>query len=122
MEKTVRMSLLFDFYGPLLTERQQEVYEMYFHDDLSLGEIGEQLGGSRQAVYDILRRSAAIVEEYEEKLALAAKHGERTAKLEQLMAVLEKLEALYQQREELAEERELLCRARQQLQEIISES
>ncbi len=120
MEKTLRMSLLFDFYGPLLTERQQEVFEMYFHDDLSLGEIGEQLGVSRQAVYDILRRSAAILEDYEAKLALVAKHLERTARLEELKAILDRLEALYNARGGCEAERELLQKARQQLQDLIN--
>lgn len=120
MEKTLRMSLLFDFYGPLLTERQQEVYEMYFHDDLSLGEVGEQLGVSRQAVYDILRRSAAIVEDYEEKLGLVARHLERTAHLDRLADILSKLEVLCSQREGCAAERELLSEARKELQELMN--
>lgn len=77
MEKTLRMSLLFDFYGPLLTERQQDVFQMYFHEDLSLGEIAEQLDISRQAVYDLLKRASAILEDFEFKLALVAKHRER---------------------------------------------
>ena len=60
MEKTLRMSLLFDFYGALLTERQQDVFQLYFGDDLSLGEIAEELRISRQAVYDTLRRGRAL--------------------------------------------------------------
>jgi predicted DNA-binding protein YlxM (UPF0122 family) len=77
MEKTLRMSLLFDFYGPLLTERQQDVFQMYFHDDLSLGEIAEELDVSRQAVYDLLRRAGSIMEELEGKLGLLKKDLER---------------------------------------------
>ncbi len=77
MEKTLRMSLLFDFYGPLLTERQQDVFQMYFHEDLSLGEIAEQLGISRQGVYDLLKRASAILEDFESKLGLVVKHQER---------------------------------------------
>lgn len=122
MERTLRMSLLFDFYGPLLTSRQQEVYQMYFHEDLSLGEIGEQLSVSRQAVYDILRRSAAIVEEYEEKLALVTKHGERLTRLEGLGKVLDELSEALASKDDLIAERELLSQARQQLQEIITDS
>ena len=64
MEKTLRMSLLFDFYGALLTERQQDVFQLYFGDDLSLGEIAEELRISRQAVYDTLRRVGLILEEW----------------------------------------------------------
>lgn len=77
MEKTLQMSLLFDFYGPLLTDRQQDVFQMYFHDDLSLAEIGEELGVSRQAIYDIIKRAGAILQEFEEKLNLVAKHEQR---------------------------------------------
>ena len=91
---------------------------MYFHEDLSLGEIGEQLGVSRQAVYDILRRSAAIVEDYEAKLALVTKHLERTARLERLMVALDELDARLNKWEGCEEERELLREARGQLQDL----
>ena len=77
MEKTLRMSLLFDFYGPLLTERQQDVFQMYCHEDLSLGEIGDELEVSRQAIYDILKRAGGILEDFESKLGLVHKHQER---------------------------------------------
>lgn len=68
--KTVQMSLLFDFYGELLTERQRHFFSLYFGDDLSLGEIAEQHGVSRQAVYDMLRRASGALEGYEKKLNL----------------------------------------------------
>ncbi|MCK9526512.1 MAG: putative DNA-binding protein [Limnochordia bacterium] len=77
MENALRMALLFDFYGPLLTERQQDVYQMYFHEDLSLGEIGEELHVSRQAIYDIIKRSGSILEDFDSKLGLVEKHHER---------------------------------------------
>lgn len=77
MENTIRMALLFDFYGPLLTDRQQDVFQMYFHEDLSLGEVGEELGVSRQAIYDIVKRAGTILEEFENKLGLVEKHLER---------------------------------------------
>lgn len=73
MEKTVRMNMLFDFYGPLLTERQRDVYELYFGDDLSLSEIASELEISRQAVYDMLKRCSATLEDYESKLGLLQK-------------------------------------------------
>lgn len=74
MEKTLKMNMLFDFYGPLLTERQQDIYQMYFFEDLSLSEVGQQLSISRQAVYDVLKRSGAILEEFESKLKLVQKY------------------------------------------------
>ncbi len=74
MDKTLKMSLLFDFYGPLLTQRQQTIYQLYFDDDLSLGEIADQLKISRQAVFDVLKRSGLSLEAFEKKLQLVAKH------------------------------------------------
>ena len=121
MERTLRMSLLFDFYGPLLTDRQQEVYQLYFHDDLSLGEIGEQLGVSRQAVYDILRRSAAIVEDYEEKWPWLQSISEGRA-LRRASCDPDELDRLCAAREGSDTERELLSQARQRLKEIITDS
>lgn len=89
MENALRMALLFDFYGPLLTERQQDVFQMYFHEDLSLGEIGEDLEVSRQAIYDILKRTGAILEEFESKLGLVGKHGQRQLLYGELLDLIE---------------------------------
>ena len=73
MDEFGRKALLFDFYGPLLTPRQQEVYDYSCSEDMILGEIAETLGISRQAVHDNLRRTEKILEEYEAKLGLAEK-------------------------------------------------
>lgn len=70
LEELNRVNMLFDIYGPLLTERQQEVLRLYFRDDLSMGEIGAELKISRQAVYDIIRRSLSAMEALDEKLCL----------------------------------------------------
>jgi|SRR5690606_22695614 len=88
IEKTVRMSLLFDFYGQLLTERQQEFFSLYYDDDLSLGEIASQYGVSRQAVYDILKRSTQALEDFESKLALVERYTKRQSSLAELDALL----------------------------------
>ncbi|MET3575265.1 putative DNA-binding protein [Bhargavaea ullalensis] len=80
LEKTTRMNFLFDFYQALLTEKQRSYMELYYLNDLSLGEIAEQYGVSRQAVYDNIRRTEAMLEEYEEKLQLFGKfRGRRDA-------------------------------------------
>ncbi|NLL48933.1 MAG: putative DNA-binding protein [Firmicutes bacterium] len=89
MENTLRMALLFDFYGPLLTERQAHVFQMYFHEDLSLGEVGEELDVSRQAIYDILKRSGTLLEDFESKLGLVAKHQERQRLYDEALALIE---------------------------------
>lgn len=98
IEKTVRMSLLFDFYGQLLTERQQEFFSLYYGDDLSLGEIASQYGVSRQAVYDILKRSTQALEEFEAKLELVEAFRKRKSSLSEvddaLRSVVDELRSL----------------------------
>ena len=89
MENTLRMTLLFDFYGPLLTDRQQEVFQMYFHEDLSLGEIGEELSVSRQAIYDSLKRVGSILEDFEAKLNLVTKHQMRQIVYGEVLALID---------------------------------
>lgn len=70
MEKFVERTLLYDFYGELLTERQQQVYENVVLDDMSLSEVASDLGISRQGVHDMVRRCDKTLDEYEEKLHL----------------------------------------------------
>ncbi|WP_033829248.1 putative DNA-binding protein [Bacillus andreraoultii] len=73
LEKTTRINYLFDFYQDLLTPKQQSYMSLYYLDDLSLGEIAEQFNVSRQAVYDNIKRTEAMLEEYESKLHLYEK-------------------------------------------------
>lgn len=73
MEKRVELNWLFDFYGPLLTERRQRVLRMYFEDDLSLQEIAEQENISRQGVYDAVRNAQEQLIDYEKKLGLLSR-------------------------------------------------
>jgi len=68
--QTFRMTMLFDFYGELLTERQREFYDLYYNEDLSLGEIAENYGISRQGVRDVIVRAEAYMTEIEEKTGL----------------------------------------------------
>jgi predicted DNA-binding protein YlxM (UPF0122 family) len=84
LEKTTRMNFLFDFYQALLTDKQISYMELYYLDDHSLGEIAESYKVSRQAVYDNIRRTEAMLEEYEDKLRLFEKFGERQEILNQL--------------------------------------
>ena len=70
MEGFVRQSLLYDFYGDLLTQHQKEIYEAYVLQNLSLGEIAAETGISRQGVHDLIRRCNALLSGYEEKLKL----------------------------------------------------
>lgn len=80
MEKKIADQFLYDFYGQLLTERQREVMRLYCEDDLSLSEIADIVHGSRQSVYDALRRAQHTLEGYEARLELVARYR-RTEKL-----------------------------------------
>ncbi|MCI9166203.1 MAG: DNA-binding protein, partial [Oscillospiraceae bacterium] len=65
--QTYRMTMLFDFYGELLTERQKEFFDLYYNEDLSLAEIAENNGISRQGVRDVIVRAEAAMQEVEDK-------------------------------------------------------
>ncbi|WJY28763.1 MULTISPECIES: putative DNA-binding protein [Sporosarcina] len=84
LEKTTRVNFLFDFYQSLLTDKQRIYMELYYLDDLSLGEIAEEYNVSRQAVYDNVRRTEAMLEDYEAKLMLFGKYQQRALMIEQL--------------------------------------
>ena len=73
MEKFVEQTLLYDFYGELLTERQQQVYESVVLEDYSLSEVAEDLVISRQGVHDMIKRCNHTLEEYESRLHLVEK-------------------------------------------------
>lgn len=73
MESLVRQSMLYDFYGELLTEHQRHVYEDVVFHDLSLSEIAQEQGISRQGVHDLIKRCDRILTGYEEKLHLISK-------------------------------------------------
>ncbi|MFO8069442.1 MAG: putative DNA-binding protein [Alkalibacterium sp.] len=84
LEKTLRLNRLFSFYRPLLTSKQQEYMQLYYGDDYSLGEIADAFSVSRQAVYDNIKRSEAILTNYEEKLHLIEDFEKKQEAVEQL--------------------------------------
>ena len=69
-DKTLMMSMLFDFFGDLLTEKQYEYFDLYHNEDLSLSEIAERVGISRQGVYDIVTRAEKSLLEMEKKTGI----------------------------------------------------
>jgi len=89
LEKISHVVLLKDFYGPLLTEKQQNVLHMHYENDWSLSEIASNMNTSRQAVYDLLKRSESLLEEYEQKLGLVEKFQQTRTCLDQLAILLE---------------------------------
>ena len=70
MKDALQEALLYDFYGNLLTDKMRETCESYYNEDLSLAEIAEASGISRQGVYDTIHRAEKQLEEYEERLGL----------------------------------------------------
>jgi predicted DNA-binding protein YlxM (UPF0122 family) len=83
-EDRVMQSLLLDFYGELLTDKQRECCELHFNEDLSLAEIAEQCGVSRQGVWDNIRRGTAALEQIEEKTGLIRRFAETQKGLDEL--------------------------------------
>ena len=71
MAKNMELALLFDFYGDMLTDKQRDMIELYYEDDLSLSEIAENAGITRQGVRDSIKRAEGQLLEMEERLGLA---------------------------------------------------
>jgi len=74
MDNVLRNTLLYDYYGDLLTLKQKEIYHMYFCDDLSLAEIADRFGTSRQAVNSSIKQAQRSFDAYEEVLGLVVRH------------------------------------------------
>lgn len=91
MDKILFVTMLFDFYGELLTDKQKSVIELYYLNDLSLQEIAEEEGITRQAVQDTLKRTVKILEEYEDTLLLVDKYIKQKEKLDSAIINLDKL-------------------------------
>ncbi|GFN31924.1 YlxM family DNA-binding protein [Paenibacillus xylaniclasticus] len=86
LQKTNRINLLFDFYEPLLTDKQRTFLTQYFIEDFTLGEIAADFGISRQAVYEHIKRAEKVLEGYESKLGLLSKHEALRSAMDQLEA------------------------------------
>jgi len=91
MEKLAKRALLVDFYGPLLTEKQRNVWDLHYQQDLSLTEIAEVENISRQAIHDLLKRTERILTEYEDKLELVQRFWIEREKLIEVQTLLQEL-------------------------------
>ena len=89
--KPFEMCLLFDFYGDILTEKQRELFDLYYNEDLSLSEISEHVGITRQGVRDAVARSEHILRDMEEKLGLVARYGPIQAEVEQITSLVQEI-------------------------------
>ena len=84
MAKDLEMGYLLDFYGEVLTQKQREMLRQYYNDDLSLSEIGENFGITRQGARDAIKHGETTLKELEEKVGFAARYRRVQQKLEQL--------------------------------------
>ena len=90
LEHHFRVAALLDFYGALLTEKQRQYLEYHFLSDLSLAEIAEEFGVTRQAVHDVLKRSESVLEAYESRLGLIARNRAERLVVKEAVASLDK--------------------------------
>ena len=90
-ENAVEMCLLFDFYGAMLTQRQQEIFDLYYNDDLSLSEISEQMQISRQAVRDSVTRSKNLMIGFEQRLGLVRRFQENSEAFQRIHTIASEL-------------------------------
>ena len=92
--QTYRMTMLYDFYGELLTDRQREFFDYYYNNDLSLSEIAENAGISRQGVRDVIVRAEGVMQEIEDKTGLIRRFEQMRAHVDGLSAAAEELRSL----------------------------
>ena len=92
--QTYRMSMLYDFYGDLLTDRQKEFYDLYYNEDLSLAEIAEHAGISRQGVRDVIVRAEATMQEVEDKTGIIKRFEAQRPHLEAIQAAAAEVKTL----------------------------
>ena len=90
-EGRFNQSMLLDFYGELLTEKQRDCFDLHYNEDLSLSEIAEQLGISRQGVWDNIRRAETALREIESKTGLIARFEDERKKLEAVSELVKRL-------------------------------
>ena len=94
MAKNLEISLLLDFYGEMLTEKQRDVVELYYNEDLSLAEIASHSGITRQGVRDSIKRAEAQLLDYEERLKLAQRFRRIQACLDEITDLAKDIERI----------------------------
>lgn len=90
IEKKLRLTDLYDFYGKMLTDKQNDIMDQYCNLDLSLGEISENLEISRQAVHDTIKRTEKILEKYETQLGLYERYMSRQHEFEEIESLVKR--------------------------------
>ena len=118
--QTYRMTMLFDFYGEVLTPRQKEFFDLYYNEDLSLAEIAEKYGISRQGVRDVIVRAEAIMTDLEDKTGLMKRFMLMQQQVQAILDAAEKIQTVnYRQYDnpELARLADEITRSAQALKE-----
>lgn len=106
MDKITEASLLYDFYGQLLTKRKQEVMELYHEENLTLAEIADEFGISRAAVHDSLKSAEKSLQEYEQNLQLVSKFMQTTSAIDKIDKMIDGLAEQYIDNPQLVEKLE----------------
>jgi predicted DNA-binding protein YlxM (UPF0122 family) len=115
MNEVYEISLLLDFYGQLLTDRQYEILDLHYNNDYTLSEIAQQLNISRQGVYDNEKRGRAVLNEYEEKLGLVNKFSDQRQKIKGILVQLSHVNI-----DELSENnKKVIIQVQQQIDELV---
>jgi predicted DNA-binding protein YlxM (UPF0122 family) len=114
------MTMLFDFYGDMLTQRQKEFYDLYYNEDLSLGEIAENHGITRQGVRDVIVRAEGILTQLEDKTGLIKRFHTMQEQLQQVWQDAQRLTELAEKRDD-AEVEMLAVRIRDAVQQLRQE-
>ena len=91
-DKTLMLTLLFDFFGELLPQKQREYFDLYYNEDMSLSEIAELFGVSRQGVRDMIVRAEKTLTDYEEKTGVVRRALETRRRVDELMDILGRAE------------------------------
>lgn len=115
-DKITEGSLLYDFYGQLLTERQKEVLRLYHEENYSLSEIAEEFGISRQAVHDALKNAEKSLVSYEEKLGLVKRFSESRAAILSIADEINRIKEAHGNDTELAEKLDRIRRIIEELE------
>lgn len=115
MSKNLNISLLMDFYGQLLTDKQLAALEYYYNDDLSLAEIADEMNISRQGVRDFIKRGEKQLDDFEQKLGLSGRFDKVRNKIEQINNSVDALEKKIGGQGELVRLKELVSEVTEEL-------
>lgn len=108
MEKKIEIGWLLEFYGKLLTDKQQNIMSLYFNEDIGLSEIGDMMGVTRQAVRDIISRSEKLLYDYESKLGLLQQFKHTSSLLKEISKKIQNLEGNEKEKELITQDMDRL--------------